>query len=457
MKLRTFFISYTLFLGVLLGVIGTISVYLTQQQMGNMREQNAMEYERISNTLEREINALYERGGEQLISSLIESHQEFHIQHGVRIYLAPIDEDEFTLQFLDNPDLIVTVFGPTNWLYSGMRQFGISRRLETDYESYVATIDFDVTAQIDDLRGTQMMLLLFFIAFSLLGAILLYKFLGKIFRPLEEITEMATKIADGQYEERIVIEEENELAVMAQHFNQMAEEIEKRISWLEEESQRKQQFMDNLAHEIRTPLTAIYGYAQYMERAKLTEEDKMESTALIITEANHIKKITNSILKLATLRNDTLVKEEIGIESLFNQVKTTLESSFRGNGINLTIQPIKDALLGQEDLLKSLLLNLCTNGLRACEIGGKVILKADKVADQIVLSVIDNGCGMEQEEVAKITEPFYQVDKVRNRARGGIGLGLALCEEIARLHHAELVIETEQGVGTTVRAIFTTP
>jgi signal transduction histidine kinase len=237
----------------------------------------------------------------------------------------------------------------------------------------------------------------------------------------------------------------------------MAERIEEQIKLLEEEAASKQQFIDNFAHEIRTPLTSIYGYAEYIQKAPLDEHGVIDSTQSIINEANHMKRIADSLLKLATLRNFTLTKSAISIPHLFEDVEQTLKSALLEKDILLICRYDIETLEGQEDLIKSLLLNLCSNSIKFCTpSSGRIFLEATVKDDKTVLSVTDNGCGISREELSKITEPFYRADKARSREQGGAGLGLALCKQIAELHGAEMSIESSTGVGTSVKITFTT-
>lgn len=444
MKLKTFFISYALFLAILLGALATISFYLTRHQIQSLQAQSVAEYQRISGVIEREVNAVYERGVEPfVIDALLESHINFHLNRNVLLTIEPNENVAVAthVSFENLDGHLIQVEGNLNTLAGGF-DFGIT---------------FDVTESTDELREIQRVFLHLFVIFSLISALILYVVLNKIFQPLEQVATSAKKIADGNFDERIILKGKNEIAVVADHFNQMASEIESKIHLLQEESQRKQQFMDNLAHEIRTPLTSIYAYAELMQRVALNEKEKYESIGYIMSESTHMKKITNSMLELAALRNHTIEKEEISIEKLFSQIANTLEMPFKEYQVGFTANPINGVLLGQDDLIKSLILNLCMNSAKACESGvGAVVLKAQAKTDQIIISVADNGCGMANEELEKITEPFYQVDKVRNRASGGIGLGLTLVKEITNLHQAELIIESTLGTGTTVKLIFTT-
>jgi len=233
--------------------------------------------------------------------------------------------------------------------------------------------------------------------------------------------------------------------------------VESQISYLEEEAKNKQQFVDNFAHEIRTPLTSIHGYAEYMNKASLDEKEIIESTSYIMGETAHMKNIANSLLELATLRDYVPIKEDIQVSKLFSDIAGTLESSLNASGTELIYISEVDTVYAQEDLLRSLLLNLCTNAIKACPYGDCIIrLEAREREDGIVISVADDGEGIPKESLHKVIEPFYRLDRSRNRDYGGTGLGLALCHQIAAVHGAKMVIESEQGVGTTVEVIFTT-
>jgi signal transduction histidine kinase len=322
-----------------------------------------------------------------------------------------------------------------------------------------------------DMQNIQNVLLLFAVIFSVLTAIALYAVLSGIFKPLIIVDSTSRKIADGQYSERIRVKGENELSRMAFSFNRMAEEIEKQMRVLEDEAAAKQQFADNLAHEIRTPLTSIYGYAEYLQKASLDEEEVIiEYAQYIMDESGHIKRIANSLLELATLRNYTPEKNQISIPRLFDDISRLMEKPLKEHNIRLVCRTDTDVLYGQEDLIKSLLINLCFNALKARPHHEAVIyLSADKQDDNIILSVKDSGCGIPEDSIKKVTEPFYRVDKARSREQslslpsasalaggvGGAGLGLTLCKQIAEAHNAKINIESVVGVGTTVNITFT--
>jgi signal transduction histidine kinase len=241
----------------------------------------------------------------------------------------------------------------------------------------------------------------------------------------------------------------------------MADEIERQMQILKDEADGKQQFVDNFAHEMRTPLTSILGYAEYMQKVSLNEEETVESAQYIIDEANHMKNIANSLLTLATLRGYTAVRDEISINQLFDEIKQSLEKLPGFQRIQFICKNETDVMYGQGDLIKSLLLNLCINAAKACPADenrdGVITLNAKNKGGYVVLSVTDNGRGIPKDSLPKITEPFYRADKARNREKGGAGLGLTLCSRIAEAHGANMTIESALDVGTKVEITFTTP
>lgn len=169
-----------------------------------------------------------------------------------------------------------------------------------------------------------------------------------------------------------------------------------------------------------------------------------------------MNKIANSLLELATLRNYTPVNSKISIYQLFDEISRSMGKSFRERGARLVCCTDVDIIDGREDLIKSLIINLCSNALKSCAPdAGEIRLTAGAQGEKTVLSVEDNGCGIPPESISKVTEPFYRVDKARSREQGGAGLGLTLCRQIAEAHGAEMTIESAVGVGTTVKIIFT--
>jgi len=462
-RLKTFVSTYLLFLCILYLSLGIVSVYLTNSQTDILREKSISEYHSIAATLSKDIAVLQGRNagfsdanGINSLNALVNGYVQYYRTYDIEIAVS--DSSLSSIAEQRSNDFTNTEI---SFARRGQGHFiCIAGSLPEPLQFYQFDYCLDITKNMMEMQNIQNTLLAFAVAFSVLTAIALYFILSNIFKPLSVVADTSRKIADGQYSERLEVKGKNELSSMALNFNRMAEEIEKQMQVLEEEAVAKQQFADNLAHEIRTPLTSIYGYAEYIQKTSLSEEEIIESAQRIMHESGNMSKIANSLLKLATLRNYMAIKCKISISCLFDEISRTMEKSLRERGAQLVCHAgaDADAMDGQEDLIKSLLVNLCSNALKSCpSSGGTIRLCAAKQGKGIVLSVTDNGCGIPKESISRVSEPFYRVDKARSREEGGAGLGLALCRQIAEAHGAELVIESAVGLGTTVKATFTSP
>jgi signal transduction histidine kinase len=238
---------------------------MTNSQTSMLKEKSVVEYHSIAATLSKDIAVLHSRRADTYaVASLLDGYIQYYRRYNIRISVADMSALEYA--GTDSADMEISFIQQERNHF--IRIAGMlpehSRHYRLDYR-------LDITKNIADMQSIQNTLLLFAIAFSVLTAIALYFILLYIFKPFSIIADASKKIADGQYSERLQVKGENEVASMALSFNRMAEEIEKQIRILADEAVGKQQFVDNLAHEIRTPLTSIYGYAEYMQKVSLDE------------------------------------------------------------------------------------------------------------------------------------------------------------------------------------------
>jgi len=471
MKLKTFIATYLLFLLILFSSVGIVSVYLTNSQIDMLKNKSAGQYQAIMHTLVRDITVMWGREGQQpdvfsnAMVELVRSYARYYSRHNVHLSLSDLTFVEEELGDIVTEITLVNDNGSYFICVTGL--------MPMPFDHFLLEYRLDITQNITGMRDIQNILLMSAAICSIIAAAALYLILSSIFKPLNVIAKTSREIAGGQFGERISITSKNELAQVAYDFNKMAERIESQMMYLEEEAENKQRFVDNFAHEIRTPLTSIYGYAEYMQKAALDPEEIIESAAYIMDEAKHMKHIANTLLELATLRDYVPSKDKIPIKKLFDDTIQTLYKPLKESNLHLfyEIDDNVDIIIGQEDLIKSLLINLCTNAFKSCisrlhspavpvknhqENKGVIELKAAKQDENVKISVIDNGCGIPAEDLHKIFEPFFRVDKSRNREQGGVGLGLTLCSRIAEVHDTQMVMKSILGEGTAVEIIFTT-
>ncbi|MCL2572722.1 MAG: HAMP domain-containing histidine kinase [Defluviitaleaceae bacterium] len=443
MRIKIYLATYILFIAILFSSLGIVSAFMTNAQINMYTDKCIREFQTISHSLFRDISNL--AGREQEISILIDGYTAYYRQHDIVLEVTYVAPSPYTRAVLA-------------YTYRETGQYiHISGHLPDPLSHIHIDYFYNITRYIEDMSRIQNILLIVCIIFSVITAFVLYFIVAKIFKPLGIISNATRNIAGGKYSERIRIKGKGELAQVAEDFNQMAAQIQRQIHVLEKAATDKQQFIDNFAHEIRTPLTSIFGNAEYMQRALLDEGETIELTQLIMNNSTHMKQIANSLLQLATLRDYAPVIMEIPIRQLFDDIGKTMYDSLYEKGARLTYKTDIEVMQGQKDLIRSLLLNLCYNAVKACDQGqGQIELGAARYGQQIILSVRDNGHGIAPEHLHKITEPFFRVDKARSREHGGVGLGLTLCKQIADVHGAKLGVESVLGLGTKISITFTT-
>lgn len=270
-------------------------------------------------------------------------------------------------------------------------------------------------------------------------------------KPIRLLTHATRKMAEGNYSYRAQQVSRDELGQLTMDFNTMANALEGTIGELQEEIRAREDFIAAFAHELKTPLTAIIGYADLLRSRKLDEEKHFLSANYIYTEGKRLENMSFRLLDIIVTKRDSIERQSVAAEVLFEYLK----SMFSGN----TEQKLRIAfgagtVYAESNLLKSVLLNLVDNACKASPAGGLVEVLGKRAENAYAFCVRDYGVGIPEKEVKKVTEAFYMVDKSRSRSKNGAGLGLALCVEILRLHHSELVIDSRVGEGTCIRFVI---
>ena len=284
---------------------------------------------------------------------------------------------------------------------------------------------------------------------SVVLALCLYFVLRKLYAPLRKLQDATKAISRGDFSARAEDSGKDEFAELAKDFNAMSDTIREQMEELKTTAQQKQTMLDNLGHEMRTPLTSIYGAAEYSFRHTLTEEERMQTLLDIMSESKRLQKISRILLDSAFIRENGIQVGKLSAGSLMVKIQNVFVLRASEKQVKVSLGGGDFPFEGDETLIEILVANLTENAIRACKEGGEVVLGAEVRDGAKTLYIRDNGVGMTKEQMEHITEPFYRTDKARSRKEGGTGLGLALCKRIADAHGAELVFESEVGVGTT--------
>lgn len=285
-------------------------------------------------------------------------------------------------------------------------------------------------------------------AFSMLLIFLLTK---RILRPLRELQRAAKEISEGDLTRRADVRTKDEIGAMGGAFNSMADRIEAQVMELSQVAEKRRQMLGSLTHELKTPMTSIIGYSDTLLNVNLKKEQQERALWHIYKECRRLERLSSKLMSLMGLyENDSICMEEVSMQELFEQVISLEEYNLKQKKIRLESSCTMGSRRLDRDLFESLLVNLIDNGIRASKEGAVIFL----TGQDNVITVKDQGCGIPADEIKRVTEAFYMVDKARSRKAGGCGLGLALCSMIAQLHEAKLVIESEVGKGTSVSIIL---
>lgn len=288
---------------------------------------------------------------------------------------------------------------------------------------------------------------------SLLAAVL-YFILKRISAPLENLQSATERIASGDPAARADENAPGEFGQLGKSFNEMVNKLDTQMDELKQNAIQKQRLVDDLAHEIRTPLTVIYGYAEYLRRAETTEEEKINCAISVMREAQRLRQISEKLLDDAVMRENPLDAVSVPLAPLLHGTAGPISQIAAEKDVRVFVEAEDTAVCGDRTLLDMLVFNLAENAVKACEPGGNVVLRCHSGESGPQVSVSDDGRGMTPEQITHITEPFYRTDSSRSRASGGAGLGLTLCNRIAEKHGAKLRFDSSLGKGTTVFVDF---
>lgn len=280
------------------------------------------------------------------------------------------------------------------------------------------------------------------IGLALAGAMAIW-ISGVLIRPLSQLADAAAKLADGDYAAPLPAAKNDEMNALIRAFSRMSAAIDERETALRTQAEERQALIDALAHEMRTPLTAILGGARLLQQSRLSGSQQSELLDTMAREASRLSTMDERLLLLTRLDHEAPAFAPFDSQAMAREALSVYD------GVRL--EGDDAVFVGERELTILLLRNLVVNAQRA---GGKEAVRVTLHPDGF--DVTDYGCGMTKEQIARAFEPFYKADKARTRSAGGAGLGLPLCRKIARLHHGELHMESEIGRGTRVCYRFDT-
>lgn len=305
-----------------------------------------------------------------------------------------------------------------------------------------------------DLRSVLLPAVIIALLISLIAAFLLAR---SISRPLSKLAGAAAAMARGDYNQTLPVEGRDEIGTLTAQFNEMSSEVARA---------RKMQrdFVANVSHDLKTPLTSIQGFSQAILDGAVNDPKGYTQAAIIInTEAQRMSRLVSELLNLTKLENglSSLELQSVDVGLVLSQLVMAMQPQAEHSDVRLMMRMARQeaVLMADVDRLKQAFGNLIDNALKHTPSGGVVTVDVSVVPEGVQVMVVDTGRGIPPEDLPRVMERFYQIDKART-AQGtvsgsrSLGLGLAIAREIVQAHRGQISIESQVGVGTAVRIIL---
>lgn len=247
-----------------------------------------------------------------------------------------------------------------------------------------------------------------------------------------------------------------ELRPFVDKINRNVDIVEGNVIQLKEEEEFRREFTANISHELKTPLTSINGYAEMLESNMVKEEDIPRIAGIIHSQGNKLLEIIDSVIKLSNLddKDKKVEFEEINLNNIVDEVMENLDYRLKQKSINYSIKGEDINILGNKRMIEDLIYNLVDNAIKYNKEYGKIEIIFSKERHRKVLTIKDTGIGISTDDLNRIFERFYMVDKSRSGKEKGTGLGLSIVKHIVEMHQGKIYIESEIGHGTEITIKF---
>ena len=273
-------------------------------------------------------------------------------------------------------------------------------------------------------------------------------------KPLERLNEVSDEMAEGNYKMRVNVKSDDEIGQLALKFNHMAASVENHVDELQQQIKRREQFVADFTHEIKTPMTTIIGYADTMRSIELPRIDQITYLNYIFSAGKRLEIMSQKLFELIYLNRHDIETNPINTQLFTKEIEEFALPILSKKDIKLICDIENAVILANKDLLATAFINFIDNARKASEEHTTILLSGKREKEAYVFSVKNEGIGISEENLNKICDEFYMVDKSRSRKEGSAGLGLSLASLIVKCHGATLNIESKEGVGTTIFVIF---
>lgn len=325
------------------------------------------------------------------------------------------------------------------WWFLNFFTFGIVMYIVTKSDLAIFTVDR--SEYINEFHRIRETIGLTFLFSVILGTIIILLVVRGVVKPIKRISQASKEVAKGNFEIEVPVISKDEIGQLTTDFNLMIKEL-KNIDVL------RKDFVSNVSHEFKTPITSINGFAKLIRDGNLSDEQIAEYSNIIVGESERLSLLSSNILKLSEL-DSKIIREQATLYSLDEQLRKTiliLEAQWSKKEIEFDIELEKVYISGNEHLLHEVWLNLLQNAIKFSNQKGIIKIRLRKSGDKATVEISDNGVGIAEEDKAHLFERFYKGDK--SRSKDGNGLGLVIVKKIIDISGGEISFQSEWGKGS---------
>ena len=318
---------------------------------------------------------------------------------------------------------------------------------------YTCVSAYDITQLIEENNRQRHGYYMIYV-FVLIGATLFTLFFSiHLTKPIRHLSEAGKAISEGDYGHEITVISNDELGELTHTFNTMSRTIRDRMDDLELSVKQKEDFIAAFAHETKSPMTSIIGYADLIYQNKLSPEDTREAASVIMNEGMRLQALSEKLMDIVSLKESGITKEEINTSEMMDDLKATITPKTEHKNVTVSYHTDDCYINVDYDLFKTVVMNLIDNSIKAG--ADKIGLQGTEEKEKsYILTISDNGIGIPEDELERVKDAFYMVDKSRSRNEHGAGLGLSLADSIMKLHDGSIEIESTLNVGTKIKLIL---
>lgn len=291
---------------------------------------------------------------------------------------------------------------------------------------------------------------------GLIISVLLSLLLAKaMVTPIVSLTKAAERVAAGDFSSKPVSDAQDEIGVLTRTFGSMASQLEKTLDDLKKSEAMRREFVANVSHELRTPITSIRSYAETLyDSTDMPEDMEKEFLGVIVKESDRMTKIVQDLLMLSKFDAGSIefTFERFSFEQSVRDVYNAmlLEAQKHNHSFKVEFRTPIPCIVGDRARIEQVMINMVSNAIKYTRDGGRIEITAGQKEDMVWVSVRDNGIGIPQNDVDKVFDRFYRVDKARSRESGGTGLGLSIAKEIVSRHNGRIELTSKPGKGTII-------